>query len=153
MRLLLDESVLIDFVGERREACACRDKLNALQITGCAELWTTVTAVDRLLAMLDADIPPAVARRAVSALLGFVNVCSVDHRDVLSLLGRDERFEVAMLLECFAKVKAERLITRREEVIRRARGTAVTPDGFFAYLEKERGLVFDLVDLEAPDGA
>lgn len=147
MRLVLDETVLVEFIGEPHESCACRDRLNALQITGAAELWTTVFAYERLLDRVGRDVPAHAARGALLSMADFVNICSFDEGDMLDVLRSDKSFPLSASVICLEKLKADRLVTRDQDAIALAPGIACTPEGFFDDLERERGIVFELVDL------
>ena len=146
-RLLLDDTVLIGFIGERRESCACRDKLNALQITGVVELWTTAFSYERLLARLEQEVPSQAVRSSLGAMAEVVNICSFDEADMLDALWGERPFSVAATLICREKLKADCVITYSEEALACAPGECCTPEGYFERLEKERGVVFELVDL------
>ena len=41
MKLLLDTNVLVDYFGARRPFCDQWELINALQMTGYAELWAS----------------------------------------------------------------------------------------------------------------
>lgn len=146
LRLLLDDTVLVDFIGERRETCACRDKLNALQITGTAELWTTVFFYERLLARLERELPGLDARRALISMAEFVEVCSFDEEDMIDALWDEKPFLLSTALICAGKLKADCFITYDGDLISLVPEKACTPEGFFEGLEIKRGIVFELVD-------
>lgn len=72
MRLLLDETVLIELVGERQPYCACWNKLAALQLTHAAELWVPADAYGVLKRALDNELPAREVSSALAATLDFI---------------------------------------------------------------------------------
>lgn len=143
MRLLLDETVLIELVGERQPYCACWNKLAALQLTRAAELWVPADAYGVLKRALDNELPAREVSSALAATLDFIEVCSVAADDVRRAL-EDEDYDEALLDACARKIKADFIITRRAPFSASAR--VCTPEGFFDELERA-GTVFELVDL------
>lgn len=118
--VLVDETVLADYLGERRAYLACRDRLVALELAGCARLLATPEACQRVLEEFRGVVPEEDLLAALDAVLRYVKICpspegSADVRGFCS-------------------------------VSRRAIAPAFTPDGFFDHLEREEGLAFGLVD-------
>lgn len=147
MRVLVDDTVLVEYVGERQPYCACWDKLNALELVGYAELWATPDAYRRMAESLREAIPASEVDGALLATLDFVRVCSVDGAAVKRALECGAGFEAGLLDACADKLGADYVLSRRVASLPRSRVPVFSPEGLFAYLEKEEGLVFDLVDL------
>ncbi len=146
LRVFIDETVLVEYIGERQPYCACWDKLNALQLTGEAEIWAAPEAYRVLCASLGEVLGAAVAEDALAATLSFVNVCSVDGRDVRAALHSPAGYDDALLGVCARKVGADYLVTRRPAALDVVGMCACTPEEMFRSLEQTRGLTFDLID-------
>lgn len=146
MRLLVDETVLVEYVGERQPYCACWDKINALQLVGYAELWATADAYGALERSLCRVLPTDAIHEALLATLKFVQICSVDARDVEYALSYAGSYEEGIVASCTRKVKADYVITRQDAPRHLEDALVFTPEGFFEYLEAEKGVTFDLVD-------
>ncbi len=76
----------MDFIGERRETCACRDKLNALQITGDGRTVDDGVFYERLLPVLSASYLSRMRGGALISMAEFVEVCSFDEEDMIDAL-------------------------------------------------------------------
>ena len=146
MRLLIDESVLVEYVGERQPYCACWDKINALQLVGYAELWATSASYGAMERALCEVLPADEVHGALLSTLKFVQVCSVDAEDVRFALECGEGYHAGILASCARKVKADYVVTRRRDATFADKALVFTPEGLFDYLEKEKGVTFDLVD-------
>lgn len=48
MRLFIDSDMLLDFVAERPQTREAWNKLNALELTGTAELWVGASSFERV---------------------------------------------------------------------------------------------------------
>ncbi len=147
LRILVDDTVVIDYVGERQPYCACWDKMSALQLTGCAELWSTPDAYRAMSESLRGVLPDDVADDALAATLDFVEVCPVDGRDVLYALEQGVRYDDALIDRSARKMRADYVVSRRALEGIDAKAVACTPEGLFEHLEQTRGLAFDLVDI------
>ncbi|WP_165057014.1 DUF1002 domain-containing protein [Adlercreutzia sp. ZJ176] len=75
-RLVVDETVLARYAGERWRDCACWDVLSALELAGCVELRTTPGAYAALERALGAELPEEAVRAALRELRRFVPACA-----------------------------------------------------------------------------
>ena len=106
MRLLIATDMLLDLIAERPESIEAWNKLNALELTGSAELWAAASSYDALRAQLAEVIDDADVRSALRSTMSFITICSVDGSDVRFALDHaDLPYEAAiagrtMCLEC-----------------------------------------------------
>lgn len=147
IRILVDETVIADYVGERQPYCACWDKLNALELVGYAQLWTAPDAYRVMSQSLAEVLPGGEVARSLVATLDFIKVCSVDGSDVIHALGCADDYHRGILDACARKMKADYVVSRCVDKMPTAHAPVFTPEGLFEHLEESEGLVFDLVDL------
>ncbi len=147
LRILIDDSIIIEYVGERQPYCACWNKLNALQLVGYAELWTTPDAYRNMDNRLHGVLPDEVIGAALSATLDFVEVCSIDADDVRYALSHCACYEDALIDICARKIRAEYIVSRRSFDNFDAKAFICTPEELFDHLGQTRSLTFDLVDI------
>ena len=145
MRILLDETVLAELVGERQEAAACWSKLVALQLVGAAELWASADAYRVLAEEFAEEVGYEAAAGGLRSTLDFVDVCSVDEKDVSRALS-GKGYAQALLVSCARKLRASCIVTRRDPALFGTSFPVYSPEGLFAHLEQERKLSFELVD-------
>lgn len=147
MRLLIDTDALLDFVAERPEAVRAWGKLNALELTGAAELWVTSSSYERVCAMLSAAMPEAEARSALRSTMGFLSVCSVDGADVRFALDHGSLpYAAAVAESCARKIHADFIVTNGGEIPVSRPVRRLTAEELFEVIEQEQGIVFDLID-------
>ena len=134
MRLFIDSDMLLDFVAERPQTREAWNKLNALELTGTAELWVGAASFERV-------------RSALASTMGFLSVCSVDGGDVRFALDHGGvPYETALTEACARKIQADFIITGTGPVDISRPIRRVEPEEFFEVLEREQGIVFDLID-------
>lgn len=147
MRLLIDTDVLLEFVAERPESAREWEKLHALELTGCAELWVAATAYGELRRALATVLPEEDVRAALRSTMSFLSVCSVDGSDIRFALDRAALpYEGALAESCARKIQADFIITRGGALPISRPVRRVAPDELFTVLEQEQSIVFDLVD-------
>lgn len=147
MRLLIDTDVLLDLIAERPQSVAAWNKLNALELTGCAELWAAASSYDRLRDQLIAVLGDEDVRSALRSTMSFITVCSVDGSDIRFALDHvDLPYEAAIVESCARKIQADYIVTNKGALAISRPIRRVTPPELFADIEAERGIVFDLVD-------
>lgn len=147
MRLLIDDSALLDFVGNRPETAEAWNKLNALEITGAAELWVSAAAYDEVCRALAEAVTDEAARGALRSTMGFMSVCSVDGSDVRYALDHTALpYEDALTESCARKIQADFIVTNRGPLAMPRALRRVTANELFDVLQAERGLVFDVID-------
>lgn len=140
-RAFVDETVLVDYLGERRAYLACRDRLVALELAGCIRLLTTPDACWRVRDGFAGEVPEDDLASALDAVLGYVELCPAPQGaatgpDACSVSRRSAGPRVR-----FCPNDAERSASCSAGA-----GPAFTPEAFFEHLEREEGLVFELVD-------
>ncbi len=106
MRLFIDSDMLLDFVAERPQTREAWNKLNALELTGTAELWVGAASFERVRSALATAVADGEAR----------------------------------------KIQADFIITGTGPVDISRPIRRVEPEEFFEVLEREQGIVFDLID-------
>ena len=94
MRLLIATDMLLDLIAERPESIEAWNKLNALELTGSAELWAAASSYDALRAQLAEVIDDADVRSALRSTMSFITICSVDGSDVRFALDHADRKSV-----------------------------------------------------------
>lgn len=136
--VFVDETVLVDYLGERRAYLACRDRLCALELAGCIRLLTTPEVCRRVRDGLAGDVPEGDLSAALDALLRYV--------------------KLRALPEGLADAGDFCLVSWRADNPGDTAGSGgagrsafsgagvFTPDGFFEHLEREEGMAFELVD-------
>ena len=142
MRLFIDSDMLLDFVAERPQTREAWNKLNALELTGTAELWVGAASFERVRSALATAVADGEARSALRSTMGFLSVCDVrfalDHGGV--------PYETALTEACARKIQADFIITGTGPVDISRPIRRVEPEEFFEVLEREQGIVFDLID-------
>lgn len=138
-RVFIDETVVADYLGERRAHLACRDRLCALELAGCIRLLTTPEVCRRVRDGLADAVPEDDLSSALDALLGYVELdfASEDvagSRDACLVSRRAVGPELALGFGGAGSAAFCGI------------GPSFTPEGFFDRLEREEGLAFELVD-------
>ena len=147
MRLLIDTDVLLDLIAERPASVEAWNKLNALELTGAAELWAAASSYDRLRTQLVAVLPDEEVRSALRSTMGFITICSVDGTDIRFALDHmDLPYEAAVAESCARKIQADYLVTNGGALNISRPVKRVSPTELFEDIDAERGIVFDLVD-------
>lgn len=147
MRLLIDTDVLLDLVAEHPDAVAAWNKLNALELTGCAELWAAASSYDLLRNRLITVLDDEDARSALRSTMSFITICSVDGSDIRFALDHVELpYEAAIAESCARKIQADYIVTNGGPLPISRPVKRVNPVELFTDIEAERGIVFDLVD-------
>lgn len=147
MRLLIATDMLLDLIAERPESIEAWNKLNALELTGSAELWAAASSYDALRAQLAEVIDDADVRSALRSTMSFITICSVDGSDVRFALDHaDLPYEAAIAEACARKIQADYVVTNQGPLAVSRAIKRVTPTELFDDIEAERGIAFDLVD-------
>ncbi|WP_101723399.1 PIN domain-containing protein [Eggerthella timonensis] len=147
MKLLLDTNVLVDYFGARQPFFDQWELINALQITGYAELWASAESYTDAFYLLRKAVGPAKLQDMFLQSLSFIKVCSVDEGDIREAAERSwPDFEDCLIGICAEKVKADYIITRDADGFKRSSMPAMDAPSFFAMLEEEYGIVYDMVD-------
>ena len=147
MKLLLDTNVLVDYFGARRPFCDQWELINALQMTGYAELWASAESYTDAFYLLRRAVGSEKLQDMFLESLSFVRVCSVDEDDIRKAAERSwSDFEDCLIAVCAEKVKADYIITRDAGGFKRSKILAMDALSFFTMLEEDYGIVYEMTD-------
>ena len=147
MKLLLDTNVLVDYFGARRPFCDQWELINALQMTGYAELWTSAESYTDAFYLLRRAVGSEKLQDMFLESLSFVRVCSVDEDDIRKAAERSwSDFEDCLIAVCAEKVKADYIITRDAGGFKRSKIPAMDAPSFFTMLAEDYGIVYEMTD-------
>ena len=147
MKLLLDTNVLVDYFGARRPFCDQWELINALQMTGYAELWASAESYTAAFYLLRRAVGSEQLQDMFLESLSFVRVCSVDEDDIRKAAERSwSDFEDCLIAVCAEKVKADYIITRDAGGFKRSKIPAMDAPSFFTMLEEDYGIVYEMTD-------
>lgn len=147
MKLLLDTNVLVDYFGARRPFCDQWELINALQMTGYAELWASAESYTDAFYLLRRAVGSEKLQDMFLENLSFVRVCSVDEDDIRKAAERSwSDFEDCLIAVCAEKVKADYIITRDAGGFKRSKIPAMDAPSFFTMLEEDYGIVYEMTD-------
>ena len=147
MKLLLDTNVLVDYFGARRPFCDQWELINALQMTGYAELWASAESYTDAFYLLRRAVGSEKLQDMFLESLSFVRVCSVDEDDIRKAAERSwSDFEDCLFAVCAEKVKADYIITRDAGGFKRSKIPAMDAPSFFTMLEEDYGIVYEMTD-------
>ena len=147
MKFLLDTNVLVDYFGARRPFCDQWELINALQMTGYAELWASAESYTDAFYLLRRAVGSEKLQDMFLESLSFVRVCSVDEDDIRKAAERSwSDFEDCLIAVCAEKVKADYIITRDAGGFKRSKIPAMDAPSFFTMLEEDYGIVYEMTD-------
>lgn len=147
MRALIDTNVLLDYFGRRMPFFSAWKKLSAMEAFGDIELWAAPQSFADVFYILRKVIDPADLQHAFSESLSFLNVCHVDEAVTAEAFRRPwPDYEDCLIALCAESIGADYLITRDEDGFRKSKVPVFSPDSFFAMLESEHGVVYDVCD-------
>lgn len=147
MKLLLDTNVLVDYFGARQPFCDQWELINALQMTGYAELWASAESYTDAFYLLRRAVGSEKLQDMFLESLSFVRVCSVDEDDIRKAAERSwSDFEDCLIAVCAEKVKADYIITRDAGGFKRSKILAMDAPSFFTMLEEDYGIVYEMTD-------
>lgn len=147
MKLLLDTNVLVDYFGARRPFCDQWELINALQMTGYAELWASAESYTDAFYLLRRAVGSEKLQDMFLESLSFVRVCSVDEDDIRKAAERSwSDFEDCLIAVCAEKVKADYIITRDAGGFKRSKIPAMDAPSFLTMLEEDYGIVYEMTD-------
>ena len=147
MKRLLDTNVLVDYFGARRPFCDQWELINALQMTGYAELWASAESYTDAFYLLRRAVGSEKLQDMFLESLSFVRVCSVDEDDIRKAAERSwSDFEDCLIAVCAEKVKADYIITRDAGGFKRSKIPAMDAPSFFTMLEEDYGIVYEMTD-------
>ena len=144
MNLLLDTNILVDVLRKRNCDYDASRLLLALGSLHEFELWISPSQLGDLLYVLTHGGKKSLAdpvARELSALLGFVRVCTFGHDDAIAALasGFDDA-EDALVAQAAKSIRASAIITRNQADFAASPIPARSSSEFFAWLEETEGL-------------
>ena len=147
MRIFIDANVLIDLIAQREPYRKSANKLVLMSYFGDADIWVSAKSYTDVFYVLRKHFSSQEIQSLFLQGLGVLKVCSVDGADIREAAERCwPDFEDCLVAVCAEKVRADKFLTRDEEGFSRLSIPAMTPDDFFALLEKETGLTYDEID-------
>ena len=147
MKLLLDTNVIVDYFGARRPFCDQWELINALQMTGYAELWASAESYTDAFYLLRRAVGSEKLQDMFLESLSFVRVCSVDEDDIRKAAERSwSDFEDCLIAVCAEKVKADYIITRDAGGVKRSKRLAMDAPSFFTMVDEDYGIVYEMTD-------
>ncbi|OUO91791.1 hypothetical protein B5F40_02875 [Gordonibacter sp. An230] len=147
MRLLLDTNVLVGYFGARRPFCDQWELINALQMTGYADLWASIESCTDAFCLLRRAVDSEKLQDMFLECLSFVRVCSVSEDGIRKAAERSwPDFEDCPIAVCAEKVKADYIIARDAGGFKRSKIPAIDAPSFFAMLEEDCGIVYEMID-------
>lgn len=148
MRLLLDTNILIDYYAQRCPFFKDTVMLRTAALFGDIELWAAALSFADVEYILRKAIPVSELRLMMRHSLDFMKVAAPTSADVSEALESDwPDLEDCLISRCAERVRAERIITRDVKGFQASTILAQTPTEFFAWLEDEKGIVYDDIAL------
>ncbi len=147
MRILLDTNVLIDMYARRQPFEKDAARLVVMSVLGDAELWATSNSFTDVFFVLRKTFNSREVQDMIERSLEWINVCSVNSDDIKRALScRWSDFEDCIVDVCADKIKADYVLTRDCSGFASSKEAVLDPKGFFAMLERDRGLTYGTVD-------
>ena len=134
-RVLLDVNVVLDVLADREPFADASTAVLSRVETGALEGFLAAHTITTLHFLLSQHLGKARTRRALTSLLGLVELVPVDEgrlRHALAFNWAD--FEDAVQAACAEKAEADYLVTRNKPDFRRSPVKAVTPAELLALL-------------------
>lgn len=151
MKLFVDTTIILDSLARRQPFDKKADMLFMLGLLKEQELWTAASQFTDAFYILTSGatrVSGDVAKRTIRELLAALNVCNMTRLEVEAALDSSwDDFEDACLYQCARKMKADAIITRNKRDFEQSRIPVMDCDELFAWLEQEKGLVYDYIDL------
>jgi predicted nucleic acid-binding protein len=113
LRVLFDLNIILDVLQERPEFYEFSARLLAHAETGKIEGWVSAHSVTTLFYLISKDRSPEQARVAITSLLQFLKIASIDQNTIEQALNLPYRdFEDAVQMIAALQVHADYLLTR-----------------------------------------
>ena len=149
MRVFVDTNVLFDIIAQREPFFEASSKLLVMQAFGEAELWAAPQSYLDIFYILSKQQPAETVQNALARSLRRINLCTTGHDDVLGAFtaGWDDA-EDALIGSSCKKVGADYLVTRdaEQQGFKTLGIPALSPEEFFTTLEREHGVVYDVIE-------
>ena len=148
MRLLLDTNVLIDYFSRREPYLQDWLTLLVIQDFGDVELWASAKSFTDVFYLVKKEAGSARLQQMFLESLGFLHVCSIGPVDIEEAAKAAwDDFEDCLIDVAARKVKASFIITRDSGGFSKAHAPALSPRQFIEWLEAEKGLSYEPLDI------
>lgn len=146
IRALVDTNVILDFLLHRPDFPIAR-KLMLFAMMGDYELWMSssqVTDIHYVASNRGTKSQSIQAQEAIIRLRKCVRIVSLGEREIdMALECRWDDFEDSVMHQAAVNIGASAIITRNVEDYLRSSVPAMTPESFFAWLERRHGLMLE----------
>ena len=147
MRLMLDSSIVIDYLKTRDPFYAGARKLILLGFLAEHELWFSSAQANDVFYTLTGGGKPSLAvqlKRDLKELRRGVRICGVNEVEFDTALDSSwVDLEDACVYQCALKLKADAIITRNQKDFDKSSIKVFDCDELFAYLAEEKGLTYE----------
>lgn len=147
MRLMLDSSIVIDYLKMRDLFYAAARKLILLGFLSEHELWFSSAQANDVFYTLTGGGKPALAvqlKRDLKKLRQGVRICGVNEVEFDAALDSSwSDLEGSCVHQCALKLKADAIIARNQKDFEKSSIKVFDCDELFAYLAEEKGLVYE----------
>ncbi|HIY82381.1 MAG TPA: PIN domain-containing protein [Candidatus Rubneribacter avistercoris] len=150
MRFLVDTNIAIDHMMDREPFSRSASKLITLGFLHEFELGMSSSQITDAFYLLTGGRLSLAdeVKQKLKTLRGAMRVYSLTEADIDAALDSAwDDFEDACVYQCARKIKADAIITRNQKDFARSSIRVFDCDELFAYLEKEKGLVYDFIPL------
>lgn len=149
-RLLVDTNIVIDWLQARSPYDRAAKKLAALGYLGEFELWMSSSQVTDAFFVLSEggkSIHIDEVKRRLKGARKALRVYALNENDVDAALDSTwDDFEDACVYQAALRVRADALITRNKKDFVKSSVRVLDCEGFFEYLEEERGIAYEEIE-------
>ena len=153
MKLMLDSSVLLDYLCRREPFYASARKLLILGRVKEFDLWFTGAQASDIFYTLTRGGKKTYAAQArcdVKKLCEAVRVCGIGEAEFRAVLDSTwDDIEDACVYQAALKIKADAIVTRNKKDFERSSIRVFDCDEFFVFLKEEKGLTYEEISLSS----
>lgn len=143
MRLLLDTTVLLDIVLDRKPFANAARKVMIAGFYRDVELWAAAKSLTDVFYVARKAKGHEAAYRTVKSVVDEVSLCSTDGTDIQNALeARWPDFEDCVIYQAALKTKSDYIITRNAEDFSRSSIPTMSPTEFIDFMESELHLCY-----------
>ena len=151
MNILLDTNIIVDVLRKRNFDYESSRLLLALGKLHEFKLWISPAQLSDILYILTSGGKKRLAepvKEELTAVLGFVTVCTFNHEDACAALNSSfSDLEDALIYQAARAVKAEAIITRNGKDFASSLIPALSSSEFFDWLAVNKNLHYAEIDL------
>ena len=148
MRVLLDTNILVDALTCRPPAGDEAVKLFTMCEMGDVEAFIPAQSFADAFYILRKENKSLAIQEWFVNVLSYMQVCSLTKADIAAAAQHAwPDFEDCLVAHGAQKIRADYLLTRNAEGFAASAVPALSPKDFFAMLENEYGIVYDVLDL------